>query len=144
MKDKIFPSKAIIFMAVIGLMQLVQILHNGWSTAETPYRNISVVQFTEMMEKKDFILINVHIPYQGEIPNTDTLIPFNSLEQHRSGLPKDKDAKIVVYCMTGPMGHIAAEKLVIMGYTNVLHFEGGMKAWARSGRQLVNRKKSDL
>jgi rhodanese-related sulfurtransferase len=28
-----------------------------------------------------------------------------------------KEAKIVVYCMMGPMGVIAAEKLANMGYT---------------------------
>jgi rhodanese-related sulfurtransferase len=100
-----------------------------------------MAQFSEMLRHKDFILINVHIPYQGEIPNTDTLIPFNSMDQPRSKLPEDKNAKIVVYCMTGPMGYIAAEKLTNMGYTNVLHFEGGMQAWARSARQLIHRQK---
>lgn len=112
-----------------------------WSDTKVKYQNVDVDQFLAMMDNKDFVLINVHIPYQGEIPQTDLLIPFNMIDQHRNELPKDKDAKMVVYCMTGPMGYIAAEKLVNMGYTNVFHFEGGMKAWARSGRQLVNRKK---
>ncbi|UCE56553.1 MAG: rhodanese-like domain-containing protein [Desulfobacterales bacterium] len=112
-----------------------------WSDTKVKYQNVDVDQFLAMMDNKDFVLINVHIPYQGEIPQTDLLIPFNMIDQHRNELPKDKDAKMFVYCMTGPMGYIAAEKLVNMGYTNVFHFEGGMKAWARSGRQLVNRKK---
>ena len=93
------------------------------------------------MDQKDFVLINVHIPYQGEIPKTDKLIPFNSIDQYLSELPKAKDSKIVVYCMNGPMGYIASETLVGMGYTRVIHFQGGMRAWERSGRQLVNREK---
>ena len=111
------------------------------SDTKIKYQNVDVDQFTAMMDNKDFVLINVHIPYQGEIPETDQLIPFNSISQDLSKLPQDMDSKIVVYCMTGPMGHIASEKLVSMGYTHVIHFEGGMKAWARSGRPLVYRKK---
>jgi rhodanese-related sulfurtransferase len=132
--------KVLISMILIGLILLGVFLTNGWSDDGKTYHNISMVQFIEMMRHKDFILINVHIPYQGEIPNTDTLIPFNSLDQHRSQLPKDKDTKIIVYCLTGPMGYIAAGKLVDMGYTSVVHFEGGMQAWVNSGRQLQFRK----
>jgi rhodanese-related sulfurtransferase len=104
------------------------------------YKNISVQKFSEMMQHKDFILINVHIPYQGEIPGTDRLIPYHSIDRRQEELPADRNAKIVVYCLTGPMGYAAADKLVKLGYTNVLHFEGGMAAWVRSGRQLMNRK----
>ena len=105
------------------------------------YKNISVEKFSGMMQHKDFILINVHIPYQGEIPGTDRLIPYHSIDRRQEELPADRDAKIVVYCLTGPMGYVAADKLVKLGYTNVLHFEGGMISWVRSGNQLEYRKK---
>lgn len=114
---------------------------NGWSADKSSYQNISLVQFIKMFEQKDFILINVHIPYKGEIPETDLLIPFNKIDQHGDELPLDKNKKIVVYCMTGPMGYYAADKLTSMGYTKVIHFEAGMKAWSRSGRPIENRKK---
>ena len=132
--------KVLISMILIGLILLGVFLPNGWSDDGKTYHNISMVQFIEMLRQKDFNLINVHVPYQGEIPNTDTLIPFNSVDQQRSKLPNDENAKIVVYCMTGPMGYIAAEKLVDMGYTSVVHFKGGMQAWVNSGRQLRFRK----
>ena len=41
-------------------------------------------------------------------------MPYNEIERHVKDLPADKDAKIVVYCMMGPMGDIAAEKLASM------------------------------
>jgi rhodanese-related sulfurtransferase len=113
---------------------------NGWSADKSSYQNISLVQFIKMFEQKDFILINVHIPYQGEIPGTDLLIPFNKIHQAGDEMPMDRDKKIVVYCMAGPMGYYAADKLAAMGYTRVMHFEQGMKAWYRSGRPLENRK----
>jgi rhodanese-related sulfurtransferase len=122
-------------LIVIGI--LGSIVPMAWSMDESGYKNISVGQFVTMMGQKDFVLINVHIPYRGEIPKTDLLIPFNTIEQQKSELPTNKDTKIVVYCRTGPMGHVAAEKMVRMGYTEVIHFKGGMKAWEKIGRLLL-------
>jgi rhodanese-related sulfurtransferase len=127
-------------MIVLGLFFLLFMIGSSWSADHNSYQNISLDQFIKMFEQKDFILINVHIPYRGEIPGTDLLVPFNKIDQHRGELPLGKDKKIVVYCMTGPMGHYAADKLTLMGYNRVIHFERGMKAWSRSGRQLENRK----
>lgn len=103
------------------------------------YQIISMDRFIEMMEHKDFVLIDVHIPYAGEIPETDHLIPFNDIKQHKNELPDDKNAKIVVYCLSGPMGYVAAEKLVSLGYRQVIHFQAGMVSWINTGKQLVNR-----
>ena len=132
--------RTVLLIVMVALIVLAQFLPKGWSMDANGYKNISVDQFMMLMAHKDFMLINVHVPYQGEIPQTDALIPFNSIHLFKNELPKDKDAKIVVYCMTGPMGYIAAGKLVDMGYTRVIHFEGAMKAWVDSGRQLRFRK----
>jgi rhodanese-related sulfurtransferase len=122
-----------ILMTFFGIGLLGYFLTSSWSMDEKAYKNISVDQFIKMMNHKDFILINVHIPYQGEIDETD-----------QNELPNDKDVKIVVYCMAGPMGFIAAENLVSMGYTRVKHFRGGMRAWTKNGKQLVHRTKGDM
>jgi hypothetical protein len=61
---------------------------------------ISASQLHQMMEnKKSFTLVNVHIPYAGEIPKTDLLIPYNKIMEHLNELPA-KDKKIVLYCRT--------------------------------------------
>jgi rhodanese-related sulfurtransferase len=104
--------------------------------AQRGYANVSVGQFVEMMERKDFILINTHIPYEGEIPGTDLLIPYNEIERYKDELPDDKASRMVVYCKTGPMGDAAARKLAQMGYTHVTHFKDGMNGWERAGRSL--------
>jgi len=127
-----FLSALLIFVGCIALLLLP-----SWSMGQKSYVNLSVDQFVEMLKKKDFVLINVHIPYEGEIPLTDLFIPYNAIDRYEKKLPRQKDAKIVVYCKTGPMGAIAAEKLVSMGYTNVFNFQGGMRAWERSRRQLL-------
>ncbi|CAB1059491.1 hypothetical protein D1BOALGB6SA_4253 [Olavius sp. associated proteobacterium Delta 1] len=128
-----------ILMAVNVLILVTLYISNGWSLDSRDYQNISMDRFVEMMEQKDFVLIDVHIPYAGEIPETDLLIPFNDIKQHKNELPDDKNTKIVVYCISGPMGYVAAEKLVSMGYRQVIHFQGGMVAWKNSGKRLVNR-----
>jgi rhodanese-related sulfurtransferase len=124
-------------MALFVMGFMGNLMSDGWSMDKKTYENVSVDQFVSMMSQKDFILINVHIPYQGEIAGTNLFIPFNALDQFKSELPTNNDAKIVVYCMSGPMGDIAAEKLLTMGYTEVTHFQGGMQGWKRAGKQLL-------
>jgi ABC-type phosphate transport system substrate-binding protein len=42
------------------------------------YTDVSAVGLAAMLENKDFPLINVHIPYEGEIERTDLFIPFDA------------------------------------------------------------------
>ena len=102
---------------------------NSWSLYGASHKNISVDQLFEMMKNKDFLLINVHVPYEGEIPQTDLLIPFNAVEKFKNELPSDKDTKIVLYCISGHMGRTAAAKLTSMGYTQVYNLQNGLKGW---------------
>ncbi|HYN44825.1 MAG TPA: rhodanese-like domain-containing protein, partial [Candidatus Limnocylindrales bacterium] len=83
------------------------------------YRNIASEQLWIILQKKDFVLINVHIPYEGELPQTDMFIPYKAIDQNIDRLPQDKTAKVVLYCMSGRMSAIASETMVNLGYTNV-------------------------
>jgi len=101
------------------------------------YVNVSAPVLKEMLARKDFVLVNVHVPYEGEIVATDTFIPFNEIDQQISRLPSQKDAKMVLYCMSDRMSTIAAEKLVQLGYTNVWNLDGGMVSWKAKGYPLI-------
>lgn len=101
------------------------------------YRDVSSQELNAMLAKKDFLLINVHIPYAGKIKGTDLFISYNKIQQSIDQLPTDKNAKIVVYCRSGMMSSAASEELVNLGYTNILNLKGGMAGWEQSGYSLV-------
>jgi phage shock protein E len=103
------------------------------------YTNISVEELQNMLESKDFTFVNVHIPFAGDIPDTDLSIPYNEIEQNLDRLPAEKDARIVLYCRSGNMSSIAAETLAKSGYSNVQNLEGGMIAWEEAGLPLVGK-----
>jgi rhodanese-related sulfurtransferase len=103
------------------------------SQAEVGYEMINVDELQEMMEEEDFTFVNVHIPVEGNIPDTDVEIPFDDMESYLDQLPMEKDAKIVLYCRSGSMSRIASETLVDLGYTNVFDLDGGYNAWVADG-----------
>jgi rhodanese-related sulfurtransferase len=98
---------------------------------QATYSTITPVELKAMLEHKDFVLVNVHVPYEGEIPGTDLFAPYSEIERYASELPQDRGAKVVLYCRYGPMSIYAANTLASMGFTNILVLEGGLAEWER-------------
>ena len=105
---------------------------------ENSYTNISVETLKAMLDERpgSFLLVNTHIPFEGDIPNTDLSIPYNEILANLDQLPQDKDAEIVLYCWSDRMSHAASADLAGAGYTNVKNVLGGFNAWAAAGYPL--------
>ena len=96
-------------------------------------------QLKAMLNRKDFFLVNVHVPYEGEIEKTDAFIAYDKIPENLGRLPKDKNAEIVVYCLTGRMSALAERELRGLGYTRVFVLSGGMNDWARNGYKIIKK-----
>jgi len=99
------------------------------------YQNITANELNIILKNKDFVFVNVHIPFAGKIADTDLSLPYDqiSASENLSQLPADKSARIVLYCRSGRMSAIAAEELVSLGYTHIWNLDGGMDAWEQAG-----------
>ena len=56
----------------------------------------------------------------------------DSLPYHRPEF--DKNKRIILHCASGGRSALAAATLKQMGYENVAHLDGGLKAWKESGK----------
>lgn len=101
-----------------------------------PYRRVSVTELQTMLENKDFTMINVHTPWEGDIPQTDLRLAYDQIEENLDQLPPEKDAKILVYCLTSGMAKRAVATLLSQGYTNIWMLDGGTIVWEEAGLPL--------
>ncbi|MBI4507771.1 MAG: rhodanese-like domain-containing protein [Chloroflexi bacterium] len=106
-------------------------------TAAGVYRDLSAAELKTFLERKDFVLVDTHVPNEGRLAETDLRIPYDQIERQLGLLPPAKDARIVLYCMSGRMSQIAAERLVAQGYTRVWNLERGMIGWRAAGYELL-------
>ncbi|MHB8867768.1 MAG: rhodanese-like domain-containing protein [Thermoleophilia bacterium] len=138
-------SRALLLVAPALLALVVVGCSNGDAVTTTTapsdsgpgYTNITPDELATMLENKDFVFVNTHVPYEGEIEQTDLFIDFERAAELVSELPADKNAKIVAYCRSDRMSVIAVEEWVKAGYTNLYNLEGGFVAWEDAGYELL-------
>ena len=105
---------------------------SGTSNSQTnTYRSITMDEAVTMMaQETGYIILDVRRPDEyaaGHIPNAIN-VPNESIGT--SDIPElpDKDQLIMVYCRSGRRSKAASEKLVKLGYTNIVGF-GGILDW---------------
>ena len=90
--------------------------------------NATLIDIRESEELKE----NGKIP--GSVHAPRGMLEFYadaSLPYHRPEF--DKNKKIILHCASGGRSALAAATLKQMGYENVAHLDGGIKAWKEAG-----------
>ena len=95
------------------------------------YRQIAMDEAVDMMaQETGYIVLDVRRPDEfaaGHIPNAIN-VPNETIGTAEIPELPDKDQLIMVYCRSGRRSKEAAEKLVKLGYTNIVEF-GGILDW---------------
>ena len=95
------------------------------------YRSITMDEAVAMMEQENgYIILDVRRPEEfaaGHIPNAIN-VPNEGIGTDEIPELPNKDQLIMVYCRSGRRSKEASEKLVKLGYTNVVEF-GGILDW---------------
>ena len=124
MKLKIIP-----LLPVILFLAGCTATNDGESSAT--YKQITMSEAVEIMASEDdYIILDVRRPNEfasGHIPNAVN-IPNEIIGEDEIDELRDKDQLILVYCRSGNRSKQASEKLVRLGYTNVVEF-GGIVDW---------------
>ena len=141
MKRIFFLLFALVFALAACQGKSVDVVGEKVNVSNGTYTNVDADELKTILNNKDFVFVNVHIPFEGNIADTDLSIPFDQLTEpsYISQLPADKNAKIVLYCRSGRMSAIAAEELVKLGYTNIWNLKGGMLDWERAGFEIQDK-----
>ena len=98
---------------------------------KTTYRQVTTEEAIQIMKQEsDYIILDVRRPdefAEGHIPNAIN-IPNESIGTTEIPQLPLKNQLILVYCRSGRRSKEASEKLVTLGYTNIVEF-GGILNW---------------
>ena len=128
-----FTFMLVILFSIFGLTGCSNSTNRSNTASNSnAYQQITAEEAAKMMQSAtDYIVLDVrteqeyasgHIPGAVNIPNET--IASGAIQQ----LP-DKEQLILVYCRSGNRSKQASEKLVNLGYTNILEF-GGINDWS--------------
>ena len=98
---------------------------------EITYRQVNMDEAITMMEEgSGYIILDVRTPGEFEEKHIPGAINVANETIGTDEIPElpDKDQLILVYCRSGNRSKQASEKLVALGYTNIVEF-GGINDW---------------
>ena len=100
-------------------------------TEEVVFTSVSAEEAKQIMDSETgYMILDVRTKEEyesGHIINA-TLLPNEEIGEDVSDILPEKEQKILVYCRSGNRSKQASEKLVKLGYTNIIEF-GGIADW---------------
>lgn len=113
------------------LMALLILSGCATQSAEKTYRQITMEEAVTMMEEETgYTILDVRTAQEyseKHIPGAINIANESIGTEEIPELP-DKDQLILVYCRSGNRSKQASEKLVKLGYTNIVEI-GGINSW---------------
>ncbi|WP_242926433.1 rhodanese-like domain-containing protein [Pontibacter vulgaris] len=114
--------------------------------AKQQIENLSPDQVNEELSKGNATLIDIRereeLEQNGSIPGSvhapRGMLEFyadSTLPYHRPEF--DKNKRLILHCASGGRSALATSTLKQMGYNNVAHLDGGLKAWVESGKAVT-------
>lgn len=110
--------------------------------AKQEIENLTPLQVNDELSNGEVVLIDIReseeLTRDGKISGSihaprgmlefyaDPTLPYHKKEF-------DKQKRIILHCASGGRSALATQTLKKMGYTNVAHMDGGIKAWKESG-----------
>ena len=123
MMKKLVPLLAIMVLLLTGC--------TAPKASANSYRQVTTQEAVQIMaDETDYILLDVRTAAEyegGHIPGA-ICIPNETIAAEEIPELPDKDQLILVYCRSGNRSKQASDKLVKLGYTNIVEF-GGINTW---------------
>ena len=113
------------------LMALLLLAGCGAQSEESTYRQINAEEAAAMMEEESsYIILDVRTAQEYSEKHITGAINIPNEAIGTEDIPElpDKEQLILVYCRSGNRSKQASEKLVKLGYTNIVEF-GGINDW---------------
>ena len=111
--------------------------------AKSRIENLDADAVEQELERGDAVLVDIRdapeLEENGRIPGA-VHIPRGMLEfradttspYHQA--PLDPSKRVILHCASGGRSALAAQTLKEMGYEQVAHLDGGIKAWKDAGK----------
>ena len=113
------------------LMALLLLSGCATQSAEKTYRQITMEEAVTMMEEETgYTILDVRTAQEYSEKHIPGAINIANESIGTEDIPElpDKDQLILVYCRSGNRSKQASEKLVKLGYTNIVEI-GGINRW---------------
>lgn len=116
--------------------------------ARAQIENLTPAQVKDEILLGDSTLIDIREPDEvketGAIPGSINaprgMLEFYADESLPYHIPEfKKDSRIILQCASGGRSALAVVTLKQMGYANIAHLDGGLKAWKEAGLPVANK-----
>jgi rhodanese-related sulfurtransferase len=131
------------FVLLTVLLGLVGCKTVGVSRTDGGFAEISPMVANEMLlDTNQVVVLDVRsaAAYRGPGGHIAGSLnaPFETIERQLPELLPYTNNTVLVYGETGNEGAIAAKLLTVAGFRNVVHIDGGLRAWIERGYRTVN------